>query len=260
MVDQHYQELMHKAVDGATTPEETQELESYLSADATAREQYEHLRKVVAALAGAERFDAPRSLKGNVMACLAMDAARAAQRSVAHGSLWASMIEKFRIRPAIPFVVGVAVGALLLLPLIGTIGDQSPVDRSQMSGTLILNGFGTEAEVIDSREFAAGTVHGRIATQRSAGLVLAEIELSAPESEVDLRVHFDFREMVFLGVATVDKPPIHLSSSASDMHIRDSGQNRYRLAFTDAPGTQSEITLQVAADDRIWEGSVRTRR
>lgn len=239
MVEPKYIELMQKEIDGSISYIEKTRLAKFLKSNEEARELRDQLRRIHDCLVETPLVDPPESLRPNIMRQIVPRFRSAAAHE--HPGLWGRLVERFRLQPAMPFAVGVALGVLALVPLIAS-RQAGEIDASRMIGTLL--NAASEAEVIDSRDVNIGSMHGRLRTMALDGWVLVDVAIESPD-QISLVMSFDPNDIAFYGLTNLERGATFLESAPTELRLTHSGVRHYHLAFADNPNRTAEIAFRL---------------
>jgi hypothetical protein len=261
---------MHAEMDGASSPEESDELRRYLDSDPEARRHYDELREVGRIMASAERVSPPAGLRESVMETVA-ELARRAQaqaRTDAHRSGsgmrvalprgrrprigLASRVREWmapapRLRYACAFAAGLVVGIALFTVLVLTVPPMVPGERSLLYGAL---GMGAGcAATSEPVSFEAQDASGRASVLYCAASVLVELDLS---SRSDLLVEIVFDERVdFDGFRALQSGDHSVTVAGNSVELTHSGDRSYELMLTDDTESRLPVRMRVVSGDRL---------
>lgn len=260
MVNDKIIDLIHRDLDGTISDSDREALQKHLKADEEARRMHADLAQMHRTLADMPRVEPPPAIRDHVLRQIGPRWKSVRQASPRRGlsEVFGSIIERFRVQPAIPFAVGIVAGALLLIPIAGQIGDGNGITGSQVAGTIIWDGPEPELESVGTREFNTGAVRGTLSTSRTDGAVVAELVVIASGDPVNIEFTYDPWDVAFQGIASLRKPASYVSADGDLVRLTHSGENLYRLAFADYPDKIATINVKISSDRVLWEGSIRT--
>jgi hypothetical protein len=254
MVDEKYIELMHKEIDGSISYLEKARLGGFLKRSEEGRALRDQLRHIHSCLVEAPLVDPPESLRPNIMRQVVPRPGRAPKAVHAHPGLWESLIARFRLQPAIPLAVGVALGVLTLVPVLA-IRQGGDADPTRMIGTLL--NAGADAEVVDSRAISFGLVRGGLQVRALDGWILVDVTLRSPD-QISLVMHYNSDDIAFYGLTNLDRGAAFLETSPTELKLTHTGVQHYYLAFADNPRRAAEIAFRVESGGTVLEDSIRT--
>lgn len=255
MVDEKYIELMQKEIDGGISYFEKARLASYLKGSEEARELQKNLREIHRCLTEAPLVDAPKSLRDNVMRQVVPRPRPVINPVGSRPGVWESLVARFKLQPAIPFAVGVAMGVLALVPVISQNPGGTTIDTSRLIGTLLSSDLDTK--VIDRKEISFGLVKGGVEVKAFEGWILVDVALKSPD-QISLVLDYDSDDIAFYGLTNMDRGSTFVESSDRELRLTHSGVRQYYLAFADNPGRVSEISLRLESGGESYEESILT--
>jgi hypothetical protein len=185
MIDDTYQEIIEKEIDGTATPEESARLARYIEAHPEARSYYEEVTQLSAILGSVSEAEPPDRLKQETMASI-----RARHSVPRRREGWyETFVRIFTVRRPVPYAfsfgAGIAVGILVL-----SLASRTPVPESihdRVSGMMIPDAALEDFQGVASRTIDVDGIRGTVSTKSNEDIVLAEIEISSP-GEIEIVV------------------------------------------------------------------------
>ena len=253
MVDEKYIELMQKEIDGGISYFEKARLANYLKGSEEARELQKSLHEIHRCLIETPLVEAPESLRENVMRQVAPRPRTSINPVGTRPGVWESLVARFKLQPAIPFAIGVALGLLALVPVISQNQGGARIDTSRLIGTLLNSGL--EPKVIDHKDISFGLVRGGIEVRTLDGWVLVDVALRSPD-QLSLVINYDSDDIAFYGLTNIDRGATFVESSDRELKLTHTGARQYYLAFADNPDRVSTISLRFEAGGDSYEESI----
>jgi len=255
MVDEKYVELMQKEIDGDISYFEKARLANYLKGNEEARDLRKSLREIHQCLIEEPLIESPKSLRENVMRQVMPRPRPTINPLGSRQGVWESLVARFKLQPAIPFAVGVAMGVLALVPVISQNQEGARVDTTRLIGTLLNSDLDTK--VIDHKQISFGLVKGGVEVRTFEGWVLVDVALMSPD-QVSLVLNYDTDDIAFYGLTNIDRGATFVETSDRELRLTHTGIRHYYLAFTDNPDRVSEIAIRVEAGGEAYEESIHT--
>ena len=257
MIDKETEDLMHRELDGETTPAESARLRELLANDAEARTGQEELNALARTLGAVSPVEPDPAWKQELLVSLREQAWRArSEAKVRSSGTGVQPIRSwFAWRTAAVFAAGLAAGVVVML----AIGDRWPgVDGSSVPGAMLRIDRLDAIATIDDRPLRLDGVSGRVRTRGLPQAVLVDIEIASSQP-VEIRLSFDPETLSPQGwvQGIPDRGQIALQSG--EVRIIHQGENRYVVALHETRGAPAEIHVQVRSGDRVAEEVLRTR-
>jgi hypothetical protein len=198
MIDERYEELINKELDGLNTESESKELEQFLSENSEALQYYDELLRAASALKRIEQVEPPSFLTTHIL-----NSVKALHVPTQSGLGWIHTIrELFRQRPvaryALVFASGLCVGILLLVLANSWSQDEMP-DIAKVSGSMVLPTELSRLQKIDSVALDGSGFRSIFKTLRGDGNIIVECAVAAAEN-LRLELSADPDELKFVGV------------------------------------------------------------
>jgi len=257
MIDKELEDLMHRELDGETTPAESARLRELLAANSEARTGQEELNALARTLGAVVPVEPDPAWKQELLVSLREHAGQARSEAPSRSSrtVVRPLRSWFAWRTASVFAAGLAAGIVVML----AIGDRWPgVDGSSVPGAMLRIDRLDAIATIDDRPLGLEGVRGRVRTRALPHAVLADIEI-ASDQPVEIRLSFDPEALSPQGwvQGIPDRGQIALQSG--EVRITHRGENRYVVALHETRGAPAELHVQVRSGDRVAEEVLRTR-
>jgi len=221
-------ELIHRAIDGETTAEESGRLRDLLAADEEARRCHDELRGLTHRLKHIEPVDPPSDLRADILRSI-----RRGVRPEPGGTRVGAirrLVDLLRPGHAYAFATGLAAGIVLLAFLSA---DQMPeLDESLASGTLLRPAPSAHVETLDRVQLDSVGARGLVVARRANGTVWLDIDVVSEET-VELELEPGDGSWSPLGFEQL-QPGADVTMLANRLSVRHRGENHYRIAFAES--------------------------
>jgi len=266
MIEERYEDLLHRALDGELTPEESARLRGHLAASPEARAHYDDLENLFQMLAQVEEFEPPAAFREAIVERIRATPAGAGP-AARHREGWlgpAVMALRKGLRPATAyaFAAGIVAG-LALLATFGQHWTPGSVDDSALPGTMLRSRQLKHLAAVDEQQLTLDGARGRIRTKFVSGTVVAEIDLSSPGA-LEVVIEFDGGVLSPVAFEQTRAGAGRITVGSGRIHIDHSGQRTYLLVFTGNEGAvadggaASNLVVRLLAGDRSVEKVLRT--
>jgi hypothetical protein len=244
MVNDKYMELMNRSIDGLLSSDEQAELENYLKAHPEARQQYENLKRVSEVLKKTPGVKPPLDMKQNIM-----DNIRSREESIGEKrGFFEIIVNTFRNRLSwrysYAFSAGILFGIVVMAVSMSITEAPTPLDPSQVSGTLMPAELPKDGSVLDSKEFSIGAVSGTLSIRQSGNLVILETDIDS-EEETSIRVFFDSADLSFAGIWQPEYFRGSFDRKESHLDLLHQGKGKYYLLFINRLAAVSKLTFEI---------------
>jgi hypothetical protein len=167
--------------------------------------------------------------------------------------LFEAIRERFRVRPAIPFAVGVAAGLMVFAIYLGTADRVSLTGDHQVAATLVAPV--PDQQPLFSREFRLPEATGTIAVTRSAGIIWVQLETAA-DGETGIELSYDPGDLTFHGLSNENALEATMSQADGSIKLLQSGSSTLRLAFVSAGDQATTIKVVITAGAEQYQDSI----
>jgi hypothetical protein len=244
METEKFQELINRAVDGLLSPDEQAELENYLKSHPEARRQHENLKRISEALKKIPRVKPPQDLKQNIMDCINSRKDSADEKHGLFKVIASAFRNKMTWRYGYAFSVGALSAIVVMAVSISITEAPTPIDPSQVSGTLMLAEIPKSGPVLDSGEFSLGDVTGTLSVRQTGDIVILETDIES-DKETSINVFFDSTDLSFVGIWQPDNFRGSLGHRANQLDIQYQGKGKYYLLFVNRLSDVSRLTFEM---------------
>lgn len=260
MIDEEFIEIVNKAIDRTATDAELARLREYIAGNPEAKEYYEKLGRMSAILDKVKPVDPPPDLKRNVMSSIHARKHQAKQEGGLFYAFMKSLKVKVGLRYAFSFSAGIIVGVFALAVFFGGLDDISSLDKSDLSGTMIINGAQEGFETADRQQFSLGErVHGAVEVKFADAMILAEINIVS-QDETEITIAFDESDVGYSGFRQLNHVPADFSIDRNNVKLTQKGDNRYVIVFRDKTQSVSAMAFKIQTAGLSDEITVYTGR
>lgn len=262
MIDQEYIELIHKEVDGATTPEETSRLKAFMADNIEAGRLFAELSKLTKVLVDVGQVEPPAGMKKRILDSIQP----AVKRVEPNRGPWVTIINAIHSRDVVGYACSLAAGVVIALAaaawFIPGMNEPGLLNQNHLSGTILPGAIIGNLETVDTKEYNLAGVSGSLTTRNTGSLVIADLVVVSAQP-VEFEIGFDPATLGFVGLSHVEQSEfalrtgpgrIQLSSEGSDL----SGQNRFQLQFKKVADRNSLITMTVRISGKESNVTVNT--
>lgn len=243
-------ELLHRDVDGETTPYERAELRRRLAAEPDLRAQHEALLDLAGRLGGLSLVDPPEGLRWTILHAVRQAAARRGGESPWGLALLAR-------RPAFALAAALALGIGAGLSLSGLLGEGrwSAVDESSVVGTALLGGH-PDLPVADRVRLEGAGLRAEAVARKAAGVVVVEVVIERPRTAA-LFVESSGSGLSPRGFLAPDGlPAAGAVLEAGGAYFADALPGRYRLILAPASEGSGELRIRLQSPDGRVDGTL----
>jgi hypothetical protein len=260
MIEEKYEDLVNRDLDGETTPEESALLRAHLSADPAARGYHEDLRSLQRLLRAVVAIEPPPTFKQDLLRMIRERGMEAqpepARREGCREPVVLALRRRLTWGTAYTFAAGIAVGVALLVAMGERPTPSSRLDDSTLPGAMLPVERFDDLQPIDSQPLRLQGVRGRAQTKSLPYAVLADIEVAA-EQPVQIRLAFDPGALVPLGFAQKQPGGGVVRLGSGEVEIEHVGENRYVLALGRRGTPAGVLVVQVRLGDSVVEQVLR---
>ncbi len=195
-MDDYYNDLIHKDIDGNLTEEEVADLEKFLNSNEEARKLHNDLKALSGMFTSEKIQETPPDLKQQIMNSLPDNLY---QTAPSRGSFWEQLTNLWRntrFQAGMGFAVG-AIAMLLVTASFDNASNGNVTDNGIVQGTLLPNQTYPESTPADIRQVTIGQTDCRLRLQHSESFATLTIQgsshtpltfkLDYPEQEMALR-------------------------------------------------------------------------
>jgi anti-sigma factor RsiW len=247
MKEEHWQELMHRELDGANSPEESAALRSHLAANEDARRQFDELGRVVRMFADAGDVNPPASMEARIIDAIA---ARHALVERERGFFLDFLSPRRKI--AYAFATGIAVGIIVFIIVYQALNGGNQLDVRDLYGTLAER---ERAGAVIDAQSAAIAVPGLTGTAIVQYRDQAVIVSAAVDAETEVEIEISpAGALVLRSVRAPECGPYALRGSAEGVAVRVNGRCEFVAVFGDAKGERPPVSVRVTgAEGALFE-------
>lgn len=195
-MDDYYNDLIHRDVDGSLTEEETAALEKFLNANEEAQKLHKDLKALSGMFISDKALETPADLKQQIMDSLPENLYQATS---SRGSFWeqlTSIWRNTRFQAGIGFALG-AFAMLLITSSFDNTSNGNATNNGLVQGTMLPNQSYPESTPTDIRQVKIGESDCQLLLQHSEGFAtltirgsshtLLTFKLDYPEQEMALQ-------------------------------------------------------------------------
>jgi anti-sigma factor RsiW len=258
MINEKYEDLLHRALDGEVTPEEAERLREYVAANPDARASYDDLQNLFQVLASVEPVEPPVGSQGELLRRLREARPVPSPRPVESGL--ATAVGALRRRLTLSTAYAFAVGAIAGVAVFAAIRDHSAtprLDDSALPGSMLPRNR-SEFQVVDQEQVALAGFRADVRIRMAPGFVTAEIEVRSDQL-AELVLDFDGKVLSPIGFEQSHKGAGLISLGDARVRLENAGQNRYLVVFSEDGGTGSDLVIRVLTGGSSQERHLRTR-
>jgi hypothetical protein len=247
--------LMNDQLDGVATPEDSEALKQHLARSPEARVRFRELGEVFASLNRVEMVDPPSDLTQNVVRSIRRDGARAPARA---GWL-ETIVEAFRVRPALrfayPFAAGAGIAIVAFALLTGNGGK--PSADNPFAGTMLPTSSLSAFQRVDGREYRLPDGRVLVETLTSKDGLVARVEAQGTKGS-EIRVSFDPASLtaVALRQRYSGTNDVSIAHGVFQIKINERGQNQYLLYLTRTRPGGAPLRVTVESGAEIYQGEL----
>lgn len=251
MIGDRHEELLHKHLDGETTPEEDAEVREMLAADPEFRTRFEELGSLFRVLASAGEVEPPEGMHARI------DRALAPGPTASPPESWrASLAGMLHRRPWPAFASAFAAGLLAGVAIMAALQPRSSLDDAAV-GTLLPGRHLPGSRLVDERSLDLGRGRATVLV-RSTAAGLLWVEMDVPlDGDWEIDIAFDPRALGLVGFET-GRPGGAVRSEDGRVHMRHTSRNEYRLFFSPREDRGAPMVFRVEGMGVRAEARLRT--
>ena len=259
MIDDALDDLIQREIDGATTPEESAELQRKLATEPAARAHLERLRNLTSILSSVPSVEAPPELRDKVRAALQSRGPAVpvgTDRSHRpHRRVWPPLR-----RRDVVFAAGGDLAAAAVLLSLGRLPQPAGLDPERLRGAMGGADAWEDARTVDQQELDASWITGRASVRQRADLVAVELALQ-PRGDVTVELRFDGERFTPVGFAAAPSAETNVVMQRDSLRIDHVGRGTSRLILQ-AHGkrwSSSRIELSMRGERGVVERALVVR-
>lgn len=257
MIDERYIELMNGEIDGANSPEESDELKRYLESSPEAQSYFEGLRQLEHIFEEAKNKLPPEQVRQNILSSI-----YGKKQVPEKKAFFAATFSFFKNRPSRTFVYafagGIIFGLCLWAIILQFIPQATSPDLDKLYGTLAImedeKSLFTSQPIVFKLSEVSGSVRIRYAKEK----IFTELRLLS-YSEIQIVFKHD-HHVQFEGLSVAGSGHYQTTIKDSETSLTHNGTRDYLLMFDDRHHTMSAIHFRIFADgEQIFEETVHPR-
>ena len=257
MIDEKYEELLHRALDGEATAEEAARLREYVAANPGARASYDDLQHLFQMLAYVERVEPPAGSQEQLLRRLREARPVPAPQESWLGDAMGALRRRITLNTAYAFAVGAIAGIALFAAIKDHSATRSRLDDSALPGSMLPRNRG-EFRIVDQQQLALAGLRATFRVRSAPGFVVAEMDVSS-EQRADLVLEFDGKTLSPIGFEQTRQGPGLISLGDARVRLENTGQNHYLVVFLEDGGAGSDLVVKVLAGGSSQEKHLKTR-
>lgn len=257
MTDEKFIELIHREIDGATTPQESAHLREYLATNAEAEKLYADLTKLTRILDEVKQVDPPSHLKQKIMDSIQFHIVSPKSRESLFTNLFRFTTARARGGYAFALAAGMLIGLVATSWFSANNNQTSSLDPAQLTGTIVTGDFDRGFDIIDSREIESQGVTGNIEIRSGQAMLLVELVVNST-APAEILIRFDPNNLSFYGFRRHQLQPQGISTGAGFVQMTHTGNNVYTLVFEDRSPSLSPISIGIRTAGGQFEELLRT--
>lgn len=251
--DKKLLDLMHRDLDGDLTPAEKTELDFGLDNDKAAKQLYINLKAADAALASVPEADPPAGMKAAIMNQVRpWPKPRPSWIARVRQNLLAFR-EQFRLRPVVPFAVGVAAGLAVFAVYIGTTEQLTMTDESQYAATLVVPDPADKPEYLEQFNLPQAT--GTITVTHSQGIAWLGFQTAA-QSETRIELSYDPDQLSVRHLDQLNTSEAAMSQKRGSVTIIQAGQSTVEVGFISSGQEAATVKISVTAGSGQYQDAI----
>jgi hypothetical protein len=250
MIDPRHEELLHRRLDGETTPAEEAELETLLAASPELRVRREELERLFGVLAST-----PEAVPTEGFGERILQGMRALPVHTRRGS-WSEALVRF-LRPGWRPAAFFAAGALAGVALMAAFAPRLALEDGA-AGTLLSEGRTARGRVLDRQviELPGGSATFRLQSA-AAGAVWVEMDMRTRDS-VNVELTFDPASLAPSGVR-IAPVGARVQFDAQRVRIENATWGEYRMEFSTRPVGAAAVSVRLEAGGTEIERRLQAR-
>ena len=263
MLDEKYEELLHRVVDGEASPAEAAELRAYVARLPEAQVYFEDVQKLLRVLQTVRDVEVPADLQRDIVEATRRRTSTPRPGARARG--WQAPLsqvrEALRARSAATFGLGFASGTALVALVLGGLSDRMPWNTSDGVGAI---GAAGAMRQLDQQSLVLGDATLEVATGSQGDRVVAELTVRAVAATT---IVLDFEEQTLrgLGVELGAEPQPGPSASTDGIEVgpgkvsirssgnAPSGAATYRVTWMRRSHETTALRVSLRVADRLVE-------
>lgn len=263
MIDEKYDELSHRALDGEATAEEAARLREYIAANPEARARHDDLENLFQMLASVGPAEAPPGAREELLRRLreVRQPATPPPSPRPEESGWrvaaAALRRRLTLSTAYAFAVGAIAGVAIFAAVQDHSATRSRLDDSALPGSMLprnRNAF----QIVDQQRVALPGLQAAIRIRWAPGFVVAEVDVDS-EQHAELVLEFDGKALSPIGFEQSRQGAGLISLENARVRLENAGQNHYVVVFSEEAGAGSDLVVKVLAGGSSREIPLRTR-
>ncbi len=244
MIDDKYNELIQREIDGVNSRAQTRRLKSYMEGNPQAQKFYEDLLAMSVKLSKVQEIEPPRNLKINILNAIPSEKyIKKARYPVFKLSLESLLFSK-RVRYAYIFAAGLIIGGLGIGLLFTSFINQETVGVSNLSGTMMRDVTTVNFQTAEKFDISETDVSGHVELSYSKKAILLEITAKT-ELEIEARVEYNGNDLNFLGFKEINASMNNLSVLSNSIQFSCIGDNSYLIFWDRKTSHMSPLQLKL---------------
>jgi hypothetical protein len=235
---------VYRRIDGELSSKESEELSRYLEGNPEASGIASQCEKTEALLSEAKSAGKEPDLSPEIMRRIDPGKYRRHQntpRVFVLNDFW----RRPALRYSLVFVAGIFAG-LLILSVVGTDFQNRPIDNNQLKGTMTDTEPVTVWTTGDVVSFQGWQMKNTFRSRYTASVAEVYLDLSSLD-QIETTIDFDNSDFTLMAVVSerVDANTI-VSSSANQVRVQSSGDNKIAVKLTNLNDLQHEIIIKIS--------------
>ena len=241
-MENKYQQLIHKELDGLLTPSEKEELDAALQTDPELQKLYKELRQMSEQLNQVTQIEPPPSLKKQILESIDFKKYHPKNKN----QEWLIRISQWfaepRFRLAYGLAAGIILGILSSLFILPGLITQSHLQIKDLYGTIGIHE--NDLNVIKEISVTENSFQGAFKVKSYWNIVGFEISFKTGV-DTEIQLEYDRNLLVFRGITTLESETTDLESIANRITLTASQQGNFLVLFEKLSTSIFPITLKV---------------
>ncbi len=257
MIDPDLFDLIHREIDGETSPQESERLHQLMEKDAEARTLFRQLREMTRLLNRVEEAEPPPTLRPRVLRALSQRRGQTARQRPGFAEILAAWKRRFTPQLGLAFAAGAVVALALFLLISPRLRRPAALDVRDLTGTLLRGAEESSLAVVETVPFSVAGAEGSLTVRSAEQAIWLDLSLQSG-MPTDFRLQFAPTALRLQALSVSGGGAVERWEIDGGILLRShQGRNRVVLVFQTVKGGENLLQFQLIRGDRVlFEKSV----
>jgi hypothetical protein len=248
MIDEKYNRLIHKEIDGTNSRAQSRKLQKYLESNPGAQRFYQDLLQLSVKLSDVQQVDPPQNLKKNILNAIPVNKYSKKADFPGFKLAFESLLFNKKLRYVYVFAAGLIIGGLGIGLLFSSLNHNLGV--SNLSGTMMKDITTGSLRTVEQFDISNIDISGHVELSSSEKTILLEIMLQT-DRDLEVALNYNGDDFRFLGIKGSERVKSDLNITDKSVRFICSGNNSYLILWNRISSYASPLQIKLYSADSV---------